>query len=338
MRPVVDPAGWYPADLAADDDWIYELSATEADEVRAAVAAVERRGLDILEIGRDDFPLPVLERGLAALKDELLEGRGFFLLRGLPVDDLTLAQKAAAFWGIGLRFGRPLSQNPRGHMLGHVKDFGGDYDDPHVRGYQTSAAMNLHSDQCDYVALLCVHPSKEGGASRIASSVTLYNEMLKSCPDLVRKLTAEFHFTRHGEVPPGRQPWYRMPIFSFHEGYFATRGAGAQVMKAQGLPGVPKFTDAQRAALAAFRETAPQNCFDMEFRPGDIQILHNHVTLHTRTAFVDWPEPERKRHLMRLWLGDRDGRPLVPGFRKNISGIVVEGTVPCAPVNSFAPA
>jgi hypothetical protein len=110
------------------------------------------------------------------------------------------------------------------------------------------------------------------------------------------------------------------------------------VIKALDLPGVPPFTDAQRAAFKAFAETAKTVYFDMDFRPGDIQLLHNHIAVHTRTTFEDWPEPERKRHLMRLWLSDGSGRKLVPGFRENIQGIEVAGMVPCAPVNSFEPA
>lgn len=336
MQPLVDPAGWTAEDLAANEDWIYQLSDAEIDDIRAAVAEVQRRGQDILDITRDSFPLPHLDAGLRALYDELLEGRGFFVMRGMPIDELDKTQAGIAFWGIGTRFGRALSQNPKGHMLGHVKDFGGDYNDPMVRGYQTAAEMSFHSDQCDYVALMCIQPSKSGGASRIASTVTLYNEMLRESPELVRELIAEFYITKHGEVASGEEPWYRMPLFSFHDGYFSARGAGAHIRKAQGLPGVPPFTDAQKAALKAYQEMAMRVHFDMDFRPGDIQILHNHVTLHTRTAFEDWPEPERKRHLMRLWLAeDAGGRPVVPGFRENIQGINPKNAEPCAPVDVF---
>jgi len=339
MQPLVDPAGWYPEELAANEDWIYELSEAEVDELRQAVASIQRRGLDIPQITRATFPLPRLDAALQALYDELLEGRGFVLIRGLPIGEFDKTQAGIAFWGVGTRFGRALSQNPKGHLLGHVKDFGGDYKDPNVRGYQTNDEMTFHSDQCDYVALLCIQPSKSGGASRVASTVTLYNEMLKACPDLVRELIADFYFTKHGEIAPGERPWYRMPVFSFHQGYFTSRGAGAHIRKAQSLPGVPSFTEAQRAALRAYQEMAKQVHFDMEFRPGDIQVLHNHVMLHTRTAFEDWPEPERKRHLMRLWLAeDTGGRPVVPGFRDHLQGIEGVGVAPCAPVDAFEPA
>ena len=338
LKPLVDPAGWTAAELAANDDWIYELSPGEADELRAAVAAVERRGLGILDIGRADFDIPEFDRALATIYDELLEGRGFVLIRGVPVADFTPEQAGIAFWGIGTRFGRALSQNAKGHMLGHVKDFGGDYADRNVRGYQTSAEMSFHSDQCDYVALLCMRQARRGGVSRMASTVTIYNEMLGECPELARELVGEFHMSRHGEIPPGESASYTLPIFSFRDGYFAGRGAGVHALKAQGLPGVPDFTDGQRAAFEMFQKMARRLCFEMDFRPGDVQILHNHVAVHTRTEFEDWPETGRKRHLMRLWLTDPAGRPLVPGFRENIQGIAVAGMVPTAPVDSFEPA
>ena len=338
MQPVVDPAGWYPEDLAANDHWIYELSEIEVEEVRAAVASVERRGLDILDIRRADFALPRFDGALSRLYDELLEGRGFFLLRGVPVAEFTDRQAAIAFWGIGMRFGRMLSQNNKGHMLGHVKDFGGDYWAPNVRGYQTNGEMDFHSDQCDYVALLCIHPAKKGGASRIASTVTIYNEMLKSCPELAEELIGNFYLSRHGEIPPGKPPWYKLPVFSFQDGYFSSRGASSHYIKAQELAGVPPFTDAQKQAFDTFVNVVKNLYFDMDFRPGDIQILHNHVVVHTRTPFEDWLEPDRKRHLMRLWFCDDGGRPLVPGFRSNIQGIEVAGMLPQAPVNSFEPA
>lgn len=333
MKPVVDPAGWTAAQLAADDDWIYELSTEETDDILTAVDAVRRRGLDIIDVRRSDVKMPVVDRTLALLYDELLEGRGFFLLRGLPVERMDRADAAIAFWLIGTRLGRALSQNAQGHMLGHVKDLGADYSRPDVRGYLTNAEMNFHCDQCDYVGLLCLHPAKSGGASRIASSVTAYNEMLKTRPDLAQELVREFYLTRHGEIPPGSKPWYKLPTFSFRDGYFSGRGASGHVAKAQKLPGVPPLTDAQKEAIAMLKEINRSTYFDMDFRAGDIQFLHNHVIVHTRTAFEDWPEPERKRHLMRLWLTDPAGRPLVDGYRENIQGVEVAGMVRHAPLD-----
>ena len=120
-------------------------------------------------------------------------------IRGLPVAEMNSEETAAALWGIGTHFGRALSQNPEGHVLGHVKDLGKDYKDPLVRGYQTKAAMTFHADPCDMVALLCLNTAKSGGESRVASSVTLYNELLKRRPALVADLCEDFFWTKHGE-------------------------------------------------------------------------------------------------------------------------------------------
>lgn len=335
MQPVIDPAGWTAADLSANEDWIYELSADEITEIIEAVAAAEAAGRGILDVTRENFALPILDEGLALLRDELLHGRGFFLLRGLPVAEMTHEQAGMAFWAMGTRFGRFLSQNPKGHLLGHVKDFGGDYHAANVRGYQTAAQMNFHSDQCDNVWLMCMHPAKSGGESLIASTVTIYNEMLKRRPELAEALIGEFYNTKHGEVGPGEDPYYKLPVFSFHDGYFSARGASVHALKAFDLPGVPPPTDVQLEAFAYFQELARELPFGMDFRQGDIQVLHNHVAVHTRTAFEDYPEAERKRHLMRLWVNDDNGRPLMPGFRENLTGIEVPGMDYTAPVNVF---
>jgi hypothetical protein len=332
-KPVVDPAAWTAEDMLKRDDWVYTLSDAEIGDLMAAVDAVEASGTDIKDITRNGFPLPVLGPALEDIHDALTEGRGFVLIRWLPIADITRWQAGAAFYGMGTYVGEALSQNPMGHVLGHVKDMGKSYDDPLARGYQTAARMNFHSDQCDYVALLCFHPARSGGSSLIVSSLTVYNEMVKRRPDLAEALCKPFYFTKHGEVASGEEPWYRMPIFAFQDGYLSIRGAGAHVNKAQELPGVPPFTEADKEALKLFQELADELSMPMDFQPGDIQLLHNHVMLHTRTAFEDYPEPERRRHLMRLWLNDPVGRPLPPGYKDNISGIEIDGTVRTAPLD-----
>jgi len=328
-----DPAGWEPEEIAATDDWAYRLNADEIAEIRHAVDAVQRRGLAIVRMTSADFPLHNFAPVLADMRQELLEGRGFVYLRGLPVEQMSQEQAAIAYFGIGHHLGRPISQNADGHLLGHVKDHGGgkSIDDPHTRGYQTTAELGFHCDHCDYVGLLCLRTAKSGGASRLASAVTLYNRMLAQRPDLVEVLSQDFYYTRHGEVPPGEQPWYKQPVFSFDRGYFSARGVSNYIRKAQGLPGVPKFTAAQEEAMALYRKTVAGCAVNLDFEPGDIQFLHNHVMLHSRTAYEDWPDPKQKRHLMRLWLADDAGRPLPESVRKNFRGVVVAGFTPVVP-------
>lgn len=334
MQPVIDPAGWTREEVEGAEDWIYHLSETEIDEMNAAVRGVEQRGLDIKDIRREDFPLPTLGPALADIRHEALEGRGFALVRGLPITQYTTAQAAAAFWGVGTHLGAAVSQNAEGHLLGHVKDLGKDYKDAMVRGYQTRTEMGFHADPCDIVALMCLHPAKSGGASRIASSITLYNVMLARRPDLAKELCWRFYWTRHGEVPAGREPWYRQAVFNFHGGYLTIRGASAHLRKSQAIAGVPPMTAAQIEAVEMFQALARELAADMEFRHGDMQFLNNHVILHTRRAFEDWPEPERKRHLFRLWLAIDDARPLPAEFAEQMEGIQVTGAALTTPLDA----
>lgn len=336
LKPLVDPAGWRADEVRDGAGWVRKFEEAHVAEILDAVAAIERRGLGIIDIRRNDFPLSRTVPLLADAERELADGLGFVQMRGLPVADLTRRQAAIAFWGIGAYFGEALSQNAAGHVLGHVKDLGLDYNAPLVRGYQTSAAMGFHTDQCDMVALLCLQTARSGGESRITSSVTLYNEMLKRRPDLVAELTAAFYWTRHGEVPPGQPPWYRLPIFAFERGYFSAHGVSSHIMKSQGLPGVPPFTAAQKEAFALFRQLADELSLDIPFQRGDLQILNNHVMLHSRRPYDDWPDQAQKRHLLRLWLRESEGRPVPELVRENFVGIEVEGFRPKAPLEAEA--
>lgn len=338
MQPVVDPAGWTAAEFREAPPWVLRFSDAEIADILSAVERVDRAGTDLTRIVREDFELPVASGIFARAREELDEGVGVVQVRGLPVSRLTRRQAAIAFLGMGTHFGRRLSQNALGHVLGHVKDLGFDYDDPRARGYQTAAALGFHTDPCDYVALLCLRTAQSGGASRIVSSIALYNEMLTRRPDLVAQLTADFYFTRHGEVAPGEEPFYRMPVWAFVDGYFSGRGISTHIFKAQKLPGVPPFTDAQKEAIETFRAMAQELAVDVPFQEGDFQILSNHVMLHSRRPYVDWPAFADKRHLLRLWIDAPGCRPVPELVREGFRGIEVKGFVPRAPLEAEAEA
>lgn len=310
------PSAWYGRELASDERWIRPFSETELAEIDSAMRAVLARGIAIPRITREDFPLPQLGPRLAALRAELLEGRGFVLLRGLPVERYTVEQSALAYYGLGMHFGISLPQNAKGHVLGHVRDLGYDHADPNVRIYQTAVRQTFHTDSCDFVALLCLQTAKSGGASSIVSSVSIFNEMLRRRPDLAAVMFEPIETDRRGEVPPGQKGYYRMPVCNWFEGRLCTLYTRRYIESARRFDEVPELTATQRAALGLFDALAndPQLRLDMAFRRGDIQILHNHQILHDRTAYEDWPEPERKRHLLRLWLCAPDGRPLPESY------------------------
>lgn len=340
MQRVVDPADWSPASLKDVASWSYRLSELDADELADGVAAARRASVAVVDVSRESFPLQSLGEVLADVRRELMDGRGIVMMQNFPLDRFDREETAIAYIGLGSWLGQTMSQNRLGHILGHVKDLGGDYNDPHTRGYMTRAEMRFHTDACDYVGLLCLHPSKRGGESRIASSVTVYNRMLERRPDLVKVLTEDFYRSRSGEVSPGDLPYFKQPIFSFTDGYFSATGVGAVIDKAQQLPGVPKFTPAQKEAVEVYRQTVEECALDIDFRRGDIQFLNNFVMLHTRREYEDWPEAHRKRHLLRLWLHDPAGRVIPAEQRAGRAGrgVEIKGVARVAPFDVEAAA
>ena len=321
--PIAGPSAWRGADLARSTDWIHRLSATERAELDAAMRAVI--GRDLLTVTRAEFPLPTFGATLDAIRRELLGGRGFILLRGIEAARYSFRELATIYWGLGMHLGKAVSQNGAGHVLGHVRDVGRDEHDPNARIYQTTKRQTYHTDSCDIVGLLCVNKAKRGGLSSLASSVTVYNEMRARRPDLAAALFEPFCFDRRGEVPDGMQPWYTTPIFNWYGGVLTTMYVRRYIESAQRFEQVPRLTATQREALDLFDaivEDPAINLF-MDFEPGDIQLVHNHQTVHDRTEFEDWPEPERKRHLLRLWLCPPDGRPLPPSFAPRYGSVTV---------------
>jgi len=338
MRPVVDPADWSPASLEDVARWSYQLSDRDADELANGINAVRRAGVPIVDIKRESFPLESFGDVLVDVRRELMDGRGIVMMQNFPLDRFDREETAIAFVGLGSWLGETMSQNKLGHILGHVKDLGGDYDDAHTRGYMTKAEMRFHTDACDYVGLLCLQPSKSGGESRIASSVTVYNRVLERRPDLAKVLTEDFYRSRSGEVSPGELPYFMQPVFSFTSGYFSATGVGAAIDKAQQLAGVPKFTPAQQEAVEVYRQTVEECALDIDFRRGDIQFLNNFVMLHTRREYEDWPQQRRKRHLLRLWLYDPEGRPIPAEQRAGRAGrgVEIKGVARTAPLDVVA--
>ena len=343
--PVSGPNAWFGRDLQRRTDWIRSFSAAELAELDDAVRAFKGHGTPLADISPATFALPALGAVLSGILTELLEGRGFAMLRGFPVERYTREEQAIAYLGIGSHFGKARSQNAKGHLLGHVKDLGLDIKDPKVRYYQTNRRLEYHTDSVDVVGLLCLQTAKAGGESFIASSMTLYNEILARRPDLLPALFEPFPTDRRGEVPEGMQPWFDMPVFHRHAGRLTCIYVRQYIESAQQhFAQATRLTGAQLEAMDLLDELVndPQIHLSMAFLPGDMQFLHNHQILHSRNDFENWPEPARHRHLLRLWLAPARARPLpdvflprygsvTPGER---GGIVVSGTKPRVPLEA----
>ena len=234
-------------------------------------------------------------------------GRGFLLVRGVPVERYGERDATLAYWGLGLHLGTAVSQNAAGDRLGHVRDLGVSERDPTVRLYKTRERLGFHTDGADVIGLLCLRPAKSGGTSRIASSAAIYNEILRRRPDLVPVLYEPFPFDRNGEERPGEPPYFTLPLCRYAGGWLRTFYIGWYIRDSQRHASAPRLTAAQREVIDLIDEIAadPAIHLDMEFRAGDIQWLKNSVILHARTEFEDFVEPERKRYLLRLWLTSR---------------------------------
>ena len=333
MQPIEESGLWYPDEFAGNEKYVYRLNDNEIDEIMDAVGEVEALGADIKDINKSNFHLRRFSSTLADIREELLEGRGYALIRGLPFEGRTRYQNVAAFWGVSSYFGPAFSQNAKGHLLGHVTNKGSSVKTANGRGYQSNESLGFHADGCDLTSLFCLQVAKAGGVHKLCSSVAVYNEMLKRRPELANELSYYFYMSRKGVIPLGEtEPWFRLPVFSVQNGYFTARGASNTLIRGHQLPGVPKLTPLQLEAIALYQKLAAELAIDIEFQRGDMSYANSHVTLHARSSFEDWPEPERRRHLVRLWMRMEEGRrPLVPEFAREIArGIIVAGVTPNA--------
>lgn len=343
-RRIEGPSAWIGADMREREaEWTYRLSPAEIAEIEAATRDVRARGLDIAAITSDDFPLPTLGAQLDRLRAEVIEGRGFVRLRGMPVENRPIEESATAYWGIGTYFGRARSQNAKGHLLGHVYDLGQGLSatNPNLRSYATAERQNFHIDRCDLVALLCLKRAKSGGQSMLVSSMTLHNVIAERRPDLLERLYRPFPVDRRGEVPEGKGPFYEAPVFNDYAGRVSVLYSRLHIGSAQRFPEARRLTPEDIEALDMLQELAhdPDLQLVMEFMPGDVQILNNHTMLHARTGYEDFPEAERKRHLLRLWLCPPDGRKLPPVFAECYGGIAIgdRGGIICKDTRPHAP-
>lgn len=311
-EPSVDPATLEPLEPKCEwtstslgDSYVHELTDDHVAEIETALAHAEARTDDVLDISRDDFPLPTLGPVLESLTAELVDGRGVVLLRGLPVERYTKERSAAMYWGIGTHVGAPWPQNAKGHLLGDVTDQGKAVDDPTSRGNEIGGVpFPFHSDGSDLVGLLCLDPGLRGGASLVANVAAIHNELVRNEPETAAWLYGSFPYDFRGEQADGGRAWYEMPIFTRHRDRLFCRYIRPYIDACRRHPDAPTVPAEARAAMDRLDELCAEEQFHvaMTMRPGDVQLVNNYHVLHARRGYEDDRASGRVRHLKRLWL------------------------------------
>ncbi|BCS04666.1 TauD/TfdA family dioxygenase [Aspergillus luchuensis] len=347
-KEITGPTVWKPEDYSNNPEkWTHRFTEEEIEELSAAADGFLEAKIPMTGISKSNFPLPNLAARLHELRADLLDGKGFILFKGFPVEKWGNHKSAVAYMGLGTYLGYFVSQNSRGHVLGHVKDLG---EDPtqidSVRIYRTNARQFFHADDSDIVGLLCIHRAKEGGESDLCSSHNVYNVLAKERPDVLKTLTEPiWYFDRKGETSTGQEEYIKTSVVYLERGenprvytkwdpYYVrslTRFSDAGI--------IPPLSAAQVEALEVLEATCNRVKLHMILEVGDIQFLANSHVLHARTAYVDHAPPTPRRHLMRLWLATPESEggwklPFWDSNEKKRGGIQVDDQAPVAPLDA----
>ena len=321
LQPVSGPSAWRGDVLSQSTEWIHVLSDAERTELETLGRRFVADDPDLRTVTAADYPFDAC----TALNDEcgrqMDAGRGFILIRGLHTEQYGDVLAAAIFFIMGLHLGKPIGQNQMGDLLDHVVATSNKtMADPGALPSRIRDRLPFHSDSSDVVALMCLRGAKEGGASSLVSGTTIYNEVLRRRPDLAPLLFEPFHWDWRRQDPDSAEMTYSSPVVSYVDGVFSTYAGMSMIFSAQEYAGVPQLTEDQIAVLNLYDEVSQEQGLpiDMDFQPGDVQWLLNYAALHSRTSYVDFDEPERRRHLLRLWLKRDVNRPLVDKFGKHV--------------------
>jgi len=315
--PIDHPGAWKVADFKTPADYTIELSAIHLRDIERAMRQIKAAGLGLDDLQREHFDFPSLLPVIDEIRHEIEDGRGFVVLRRLPVEDYSKDEIGMIFWGLGTHLGRGLSQSVLGDRLGHVKDFS--REDPLARAYRNKQELSPHTDSCDLVGLACLCNAASGGVSRLTSALTVHNVMLEEYPDALERLYRGYVFHRRGEEKPGDLPHtpYRVPVYSNIEGKVSARYVRTYVEAGEAAAG-HKMGEAELAVLDHFEEVTkrPELMLEFTLQPGEMYFINNYTILHARTAFDDGDaEEDRRRHLLRLWLEVSQMRPVHPHIR-----------------------
>ncbi|ETW93367.1 MAG: hypothetical protein ETSY1_39510 [Candidatus Entotheonella factor] len=312
-QPIAGSSAWRPSDFPTQDAYTFTLTEAHLSAFDQALEANRQANRGCEDITWQDFALEPIARDVALWRDDVLHGRGFIVLRELPLDRYSEDDITTIFWGLGTHFGRAVSQSNLGDRMGHVIDVGGK--DRRERAYRNSRELMLHTDRADILGMACLQKAMSGGVSGYASAHTIYNEMLATRPDLVELLFEGFHYHRRGEQQSGEPAVTpeKVPVLSAWEDELSVVYLRSYIDMGANELGQP-LSEQALEALDLFETLADREDIKLTFtlEPGEVIFFNNCVLLHNRTGFEDYPEPERKRHLLRLWLMMDGVRPLAP--------------------------
>jgi alpha-ketoglutarate-dependent taurine dioxygenase len=305
------PAVWHGEELFSRNDWLHTLSESEVEELAQAA--------ELDDISKESLRLPILSRRLSRIQDSLETGSGAAMIRGFPIGKFSDEDATRAFLGLVQHLGTPVSQSATGERIFHVRDEGFPDGDARARGPNTRKRLSFHTDRCDVIAFMCLKQARSGGENDIVSSAALYNEVRRQRPELLAELMQPFHYQRHNVDHGNELPYCRQPIFSFCDGHFAGSYLRVLIDRAYGSSQLPDMSPRQREALDFLEKVAEDPAMYVRIRqePGDILLLNNWITFHRRTAFEDSPNPEQRRHILRVWLSMPNSRPIDPMFKDN---------------------
>jgi alpha-ketoglutarate-dependent taurine dioxygenase len=316
--PIEGPGVWARRDVRPEE-YRVELSPACLDEIRRAVDEIRAFPLPTILRGPDDFAMPACRREMARVRDILDHGRRFSIVDRLPVAEMDGEEATAIYWLLSSMISRPVAQKLDGTMIYDVLDTGQQaLPGSGVRPDKTNTEIRFHNDNAynntppDYVGLVCLRQAQSGGHSRVLSFHTVHNRLLAAHRDHLRRLYQPFWFDRQREYRAGETPIFAAPVFE-DTGELRTRFSVHQINGGYALSGEPIDSEGE-AAIAAMLEIFDDDDLSVDFdlEPGQMQFAHNRALGHSRTAFVDDPDPDRKRHLVRLWMRDQ-GRRAYPG-------------------------
>ena len=304
---IINSSGsWKGKEISGQPDWQIDLTENHIKEINELISGNGQKNSSITQLFAD-------------ARETLENGPGVVLIRNCPVHDLNESEAKKLFSILASLIGTLVSQSSEGELIFSVRDSGYKEDDPRSRGPNTRKKLSFHSDRCDVIGFLCLKQAMSGGENQIVSSIAIHNHLVENEPRLIKYLYEPFYYRRHNVDTGNELPYCRQPIFSVTEGKFACNLLRVLIDRAYAMPELPDMSEEQKRALDAIEETASltEMHFNFRQRPGDILFLNNWTTLHRRSEFIDFPEPEKKRHILRAWISPPNNRPIDPLFEDN---------------------